>query len=282
MDQKLRKQRTFAFGAVAGVTSAIVMMWSVSTTNLRVATDRPPSPFDDAEMTSVLQGSVTRIGVKSGYPVDAITYEAGEVSEGLAVDVIYFVLTPSSGISSNAPLKAAITQGKRVFGYKYTQGAATEIAMRNVQGATFAQRFPGQFFTSEEQRADDTYIMDFEAANGVTFLPLSSVTLTTNARYLVIANDAGTSFQVKNLMWCSNGIIEGTESCDDGNLANNDGCSNVCAIEAGYSCSGQPSMCSQDAVCGNGILETGEECDDGNRVNDDFCDNSCRLLSMPL
>jgi len=35
-----------------------------------------------------------------------------------------------------------------------------------------------------------------------------------------------------------------TEACDDGNTANGDGCSSVCAVEAGYSCVGEPSVCS--------------------------------------
>lgn len=42
---------------------------------------------------------------------------------------------------------------------------------------------------------------------------------------------------------CGNSITDSGEQCDDGNTKNEDGCSSVCAIEPGYSCSGQPSVC---------------------------------------
>ena len=42
---------------------------------------------------------------------------------------------------------------------------------------------------------------------------------------------------------CGDGQIRGTEECDDGNLANGDGCSAMCLIESGFVCSGEPSVC---------------------------------------
>ncbi|MFA7718138.1 MAG: myxococcus cysteine-rich repeat containing protein, partial [Candidatus Absconditabacterales bacterium] len=36
---------------------------------------------------------------------------------------------------------------------------------------------------------------------------------------------------------CGNGIQEGTEACDDGNTDNGDGCSSICIVESGYTCS---------------------------------------------
>ena len=35
---------------------------------------------------------------------------------------------------------------------------------------------------------------------------------------------------------CGNGNVEGTEACDDGNLAAGDGCSPTCTLEAGFMC----------------------------------------------
>jgi cysteine-rich repeat protein len=46
---------------------------------------------------------------------------------------------------------------------------------------------------------------------------------------------------------CGNGAVEITETCDDGNTAACDGCSDHCRVEA----------------CGNGVIECGEDCDDG-------------------
>lgn len=47
---------------------------------------------------------------------------------------------------------------------------------------------------------------------------------------------------------CGDGAITGTEACDDGNTDAGDGCSDVCAIEDGWECSGEPSMCTEIEV----------------------------------
>jgi len=41
---------------------------------------------------------------------------------------------------------------------------------------------------------------------------------------------------------CGNGATESGEDCDDGNLTPDDGCTG-CLVDAGYTCSGQPSLC---------------------------------------
>lgn len=66
------------------------------------------------------------------------------------------------------------------------------------------------------------------------------------------------------VMYCSNGVIEGDEVCDDGNLVGGDGCSPDClSLE----------------ICGNGIIDTiaGETCEDGNTVAGDGCSPTCHL-----
>jgi cysteine-rich repeat protein len=60
---------------------------------------------------------------------------------------------------------------------------------------------------------------------------------------------------------CGNGVIDGTEECDDGNNLNEDGCSSICLIE----------------FCGDGVQQSGlgEQCDDGNSNNNDGCSALC-------
>ena len=57
---------------------------------------------------------------------------------------------------------------------------------------------------------------------------------------------------------CGNGIIEAGEQCDDGDTVSGDGCSATCQVEPGWTCVGEPSVCSR---CGNGIIEGVEQCD---------------------
>jgi cysteine-rich repeat protein len=72
---------------------------------------------------------------------------------------------------------------------------------------------------------------------------------------------------------CGDGTKAGAEPCDDGNVAAGDGCSALCAIESGWTCTGSPSVCA--TVCGDGVVAGAEECDDGNASNADACSTSC-------
>ncbi len=68
---------------------------------------------------------------------------------------------------------------------------------------------------------------------------------------------------------CGDGVVDTGEQCDDGNDALNDGCTNLCAIEEGWSCIGSPSIC--EAGCGDGVIAGDETCDDGNPAEADGC-----------
>ena len=48
---------------------------------------------------------------------------------------------------------------------------------------------------------------------------------------------------------CGNGIIEASETCDDGDTIDGDGCSSACQVEPGWSCEGEPSVCTL-SCCG--------------------------------
>jgi cysteine-rich repeat protein len=63
---------------------------------------------------------------------------------------------------------------------------------------------------------------------------------------------------------CGDGFFwSGVEQCDDKNTANGDGCSSTCVIEP--------------PVCGNGRIEAGETCDDSNTLDGDACPSNCRI-----
>lgn len=65
---------------------------------------------------------------------------------------------------------------------------------------------------------------------------------------------------------CGDGRIDAGEECDDGNQADRDGCSNLCATEL---------------YCGDGRVDGLEECDDANRRDDDDCSNTCQRRGPP-
>lgn len=74
---------------------------------------------------------------------------------------------------------------------------------------------------------------------------------------------------------CGDGTIDGDEECDDVNTVSGDGCSSECTIEEGWTCSGEPSVCSP--ICGDGIIVGEEECDDDNLTPGDGCSNHCTV-----
>jgi cysteine-rich repeat protein len=73
---------------------------------------------------------------------------------------------------------------------------------------------------------------------------------------------------------CGDRKVDEGEQCDDGDRADGDGCDGTCNQEAGWTCTGAPSVC---VKCGNGNLETGEECDDNNSDNGDGCSADCKI-----
>lgn len=79
---------------------------------------------------------------------------------------------------------------------------------------------------------------------------------------------------------CGNGEVQGGEQCDDGNVTAGDGCSATCTIEAGFECSGAPTVCV--AICGDGLTVDGETCDDGNTANGDCCSSTCQVQDCTL
>ena len=60
---------------------------------------------------------------------------------------------------------------------------------------------------------------------------------------------------------CGNGIVSGSEECDDKNSVDTDACTNGC----------------KKAICGDKIVQAGvEECDDGNKDSNDGCSATCK------
>lgn len=48
---------------------------------------------------------------------------------------------------------------------------------------------------------------------------------------------------------CGNGLIESGEECDDGDTSPGDGCDASCDVEDGWTCSSEPSVCTELLIC---------------------------------
>lgn len=67
----------------------------------------------------------------------------------------------------------------------------------------------------------------------------------TNHGHDLIASQKPSWEVVRWLSTCGNGVVEGSEECDNGDTKDGDGCSSLCKIEPGWTCSGNPSVCSK-------------------------------------
>ncbi len=76
---------------------------------------------------------------------------------------------------------------------------------------------------------------------------------------------------------CGNGRVDpGTsEECDDHNTDNDDGCSESCTLEEGFSCPIPGEPCVPTSTCGDRKVTGDERCDDGNQSNGDGCAANC-------
>ncbi|MEK6844600.1 MAG: Ig-like domain-containing protein [Nanoarchaeota archaeon] len=79
---------------------------------------------------------------------------------------------------------------------------------------------------------------------------------------------------------CGNGILEGGETCDDGDAIGGDGCSSTCQIENGWSCSGQPSVCTQVVCTLTGAAWSASTRTEGSAVTLTVTGNNCNGQQM--
>jgi len=99
---------------------------------------------------------------------------------------------------------------------------------------------------------------------------------------------------IANVITCGDGVVEGSEQCDDGNNVDTDGCLNNCmtarcgdgVAQAEVEQCDDGNADNTDACldtcaaarCGDGFLHAGvEQCDDGNTINTDGCTNACQV-----
>ena len=125
------------------------------------------------------------------------------------------------------------------------------------------------------ETCDDGNTVDNDDCTNLCRSPNSSDTLIDLAR---------AAFKAGSIGFCGDGIRNGFESCDDGNLDDTDHCSSSCRLNS----SGTPSWYVRDdstsglPYCGDGLVnQASENCDDGNGDDTDHCTNRC-LVQDPV
>ena len=104
---------------------------------------------------------------------------------------------------------------------------------------------------------------------GTSWTPVNSGLTATDVRALAINPATPTTLYAGTFgggafvfqIACADGIVDGSEQCDDGNTASGDACSATCTIEPGWTCSGQPSVCTRGGCVVNSFSEFAVETD---------------------
>lgn len=119
--------------------------------------------------------------------------------------------------------------------------------------------------TDAEGKASFTYLGDGGA--GTDVIRASFVDSHGDTR---VSNDA-----LKDWVYvCGNGVLEGTEECDDGNTAGGDCCSPTCQLDPDDTPCSDGTACTEVDVCVDGacVGASPVSCDDGNLCTHDTCD----------
>ena len=78
---------------------------------------------------------------------------------------------------------------------------------------------------------------------------------------------------------CGDGLLNRLgETCDDGNIEPDDGCTANCQLMDNFACPVPGEKCVSTVKCGDGRISVGPEtCDDHNAIANDGCDATCHL-----
>ena len=76
---------------------------------------------------------------------------------------------------------------------------------------------------------------------------------------------------------CGDSVIGVGETCDDGNISTDDGCTAFCQIELGWVCDNSSGTSSCATICGDDIVVGAEGCDDGQNGDGDGCSDNCAV-----
>lgn len=284
-------KKSWIAGAVgiAAIATVVVLTRPVTEAPPSVQFEGIPIPFAEESAPGV-QGSVL-IGRQNGIDIYKIDLTGPAFSEDtMSEDKIYMISTANyAGTIPNVPFDTVMklfngtTAGVDYFLYQYSDvNASYEVAHKN--DASFLTRFnPQKFGASATAWANDPAngngLANFQTSRGITFRStadaVNGIMMAANQRYVMVVNQAGGArISVGNINYCGNGMVAGTEQCDDNNSTSNDGCSSTCQVEAGWVCMSPGMMCTP--ACGNGMINAGEQCDDYNMNSLDGCSSTCQ------
>ncbi|MEO8841223.1 MAG: DUF4215 domain-containing protein [Kofleriaceae bacterium] len=247
------------------------------------ATDLPPIPGATTINVTIPEGGTAQIDARATDPEgEVLTYQATVPEHGVVTGtgpefqytppvkydgLDHFTITISDGpntlavpvIVTMTPVDDAPVASDGSASTNENQGVAITLAATDIDSTTLTYEIVVQpahgTLTGMAPNVVYTPSNHYYGADTFTFRA-SDGTLPSNLATISIA--------IANVITCGDGVTEGGEQCDDGNVDNTDGCLNNCMV----------------ASCGDGVVHAGvEQCDDGNADNTDTCPTTCRTAT---
>lgn len=259
-----------------------------------VATDDTASTAEDTPIVltgATLTGNDTDV---DGDPltVTAVANETNGTASLAGGDVTF---TPAANFNGTATFEYTVSDGglTDTATVTITVTAANDAPIANPDTAVAESAIPTNFTTAQflandaDVEADPLTItaVDNPSDGGTVLLAGNTITYTSaigfagdaSFEYTVSDGNGGTATGTVTVTvvinTCGDGFILGLEACDDGNDDDGDGCSALCAVEAGWTCNGEPTTCTP--ICGDGLVVGDEPCDDDNPDDTDGCTTEC-------
>ncbi len=234
-----------------------------------------------------------------------VTFESKEVTKSIEVQVLrqpgytasILRFTVMLTEAANSSLGSARSIKVYVQNVHMPSPPSPQLASTGTtQTGVMLQWYPATWLTAPDAKYNKTTAWEVECISSGLTLPIISVPAYLFKSYLggmttyskVVCRSRANSYggfsswspwseDLYTLTECGDGLRQGSEECDDGNIVSSDGCSSNCIVEAGFACSQASSgdVCSNG--CRNGTREMKEGCDDGNNIAGDGCDTKCEV-----
>jgi cysteine-rich repeat protein len=245
--------------------------------------DTPPVLATQQISVTVAEDGVVMIDATAGDPEGyRVTYSTTQPTHGvLTGDGPMYTYTPAKDYTGTDEVIVSVSDGRNhlTFPVRITVTAVDDAPSASDLSATTSenQGVMVSFTATDIDSAVLSYSVVVPPAHGtVTGVP-PNVTYTPSLHYfgadsftykafdgVLDSNVATVTLAISNVITCGDGVVEGTEQCDDGNQSNTDGCLNNC----------------MSATCGDGIIEAEvEQCDDANASNTDACLTTCKVAT---
>jgi formylglycine-generating enzyme len=211
-----------------------------------------PVTLDPASDTGVVDAAVSMVGNDGGTAADGA---AGMLADG-------GVALPDAGRSADSgtsdpridPLDAgpnSDVDAERPAGPDAGHGATDGEAGANAGGGTCRPGYRGDGGTCTD--------VD-ECALGQDDCDDQAVCTNTPGSFSCACKTGYHPSGADCLPTCGDGIRLVVESCDDSDSVGGDGCSSACSMEAGWTCTGEPSRCNRSCAGESGTECRGESC----------------------